>query len=118
MVSLVIVGFFTLAVSQVNWRVALPSSSPEWSIVTGPESRNDDEKTIKVKGFTNLIRVPNSALTPREQQQTISRIVRGLWRREFVDPLAKGLGITLALALGVYGLVRAIGWVIGGFMSS
>jgi hypothetical protein len=29
-----------------------------------------------------------------------------------------GLAITFALALGVYGLVRAIGWVIGGFMAS
>jgi len=33
-------------------------------------------------------------------------------------PLATGLIITLAVSLAVYGIVRAIGWVIGGFASS
>lgn len=35
-----------------------------------------------------------------------------------LTPLATGLAITLAISLAVYGLVRAIGWVIGGFAAS
>jgi hypothetical protein len=37
---------------------------------------------------------------------------------EFLPPLAMGLAITLGLTLFVYGLVRAMGWVIGGFAAS
>jgi hypothetical protein len=33
-------------------------------------------------------------------------------------PLTIGLATTLALALAVYGVVRAIGWVLGGFAAS
>ena len=40
------------------------------------------------------------------------------WRTKFALPLATGLIITLAVSLAVYGIVRAIGWVIGGFASS
>jgi hypothetical protein len=40
------------------------------------------------------------------------------WLNAFGRPAAVGLAITLAVTLGVYGLVRAIGWVIGGFASS
>jgi hypothetical protein len=36
------------------------------------------------------------------------------WRIKFTL-LAKGLAISLAVSLAVYGVVRAIGWVIGGF---
>jgi hypothetical protein len=40
------------------------------------------------------------------------------WTNQFVTKLGIGLAITLAAAMGVYGLVRAIGWVIGGFAAS
>lgn len=33
-------------------------------------------------------------------------------------PLSIGLLVTLAISLAIYGLVRAIGWVIGGFAAS
>jgi hypothetical protein len=36
----------------------------------------------------------------------------------FLPPLALFLGITLAISLAVYVLVRAIGWVIGGFAAT
>jgi hypothetical protein len=36
----------------------------------------------------------------------------------FAPPLMQGLAITLAITLAVYGIVRAIGWVIGGFAAS
>ncbi len=35
-----------------------------------------------------------------------------------LPPLAIGLAVTLAMSLAVYGLVRAIGWVIGGFAAT
>jgi hypothetical protein len=35
-----------------------------------------------------------------------------------ITPLVRGLPITLAVTLAVYGVVRAIGWVIGGFAAS
>jgi len=35
-----------------------------------------------------------------------------------LPPLGLGLAMTLAVSLAVYGLVRAIGWVIGGFAAS
>ena len=40
------------------------------------------------------------------------------WLSVFAPPAAFGLAITLALTLAVYGLVRAIGWVIGGFAAA
>jgi hypothetical protein len=39
------------------------------------------------------------------------------WFSEFAKHLGSGLAITLVVALAVYGLLRAIGWVIGGFVS-
>jgi hypothetical protein len=36
----------------------------------------------------------------------------------FLPPFTIGLGITFAITLAVYGVVRAIGWVIGGFAAS
>jgi hypothetical protein len=36
----------------------------------------------------------------------------------FLPPLGIGFAITLAISLAVYGVVRAIGWVIGGFAAS
>jgi len=50
--------------------------------------------------------------TPDQQNGKVDRMVLPYWRIKFA---AKGLGISLAVSLAVYGLVRAIGWVIGGF---
>jgi hypothetical protein len=40
------------------------------------------------------------------------------WRAKLWSQLSFGLAISLGVALAVYGLVRAIGWVIGGFAVS
>ena len=40
------------------------------------------------------------------------------WLGIVAATLAAGLAITLAVSLAVYGIVRAIGWVIGGFTAS
>jgi len=44
--------------------------------------------------------------------------LRHQWRINFAKVLAVGLAITLAATLAVYGIVRAMGWVIGGFAAS
>jgi len=40
------------------------------------------------------------------------------WLDALTDEAGACLGITLAISLAVYGLVRAIGWVIGGFAAT
>ena len=40
------------------------------------------------------------------------------WAAAFFHQVVIGLAITLAISLAVYVLVRAIGWIIGGFMAS
>jgi hypothetical protein len=40
------------------------------------------------------------------------------WLNEFSWRFLVGLATTLAIAAAVYGIVRAIGWVIGGFAAS
>ena len=52
------------------------------------------------------------------QQDFVNRIIANNWRNKFAKPLAQSLAITIAISLAVYGLVRAIGWVIGGFAAS
>ena len=54
-------------------------------------------------------------LTPDQQNEKLDRMALPSWRIKFAERLAKGLTISLAVSLGVYGIVRAIGWVIGGF---
>src|SRR6476646_2027216 len=53
-------------------------------------------------------------LTPDQQHEKLDRMALS-WRIKFAELLAKGLTISLAVSLAVYGVVRAIGWVIGGF---
>ena len=54
-------------------------------------------------------------LTPDQQNEKLDRMAPPSWRIKFAELLAKSLMISLAVSLGVYGIVRAIGWVIGGF---
>jgi hypothetical protein len=53
--------------------------------------------------------------TPDQQNEKLDRMALPSWRIKFAELLAKGLTISLAVSLAVYGVVRAIGWVIGGF---
>ena len=50
-----------------------------------------------------------------QQQELVNVIIANNWRNKFAKPLAQGFAISLTIGLAVYGLVRAIGWVIGGF---
>jgi hypothetical protein len=40
------------------------------------------------------------------------------WFGVVAEPLGWGVAITIAVSLAVYGIVRAMGWVIGGFAAS
>ena len=48
----------------------------------------------------------------RDVSPTLNRL------RVFAPPLMQGLAITLAITFVVYGIIRAIGWVIGGFAAT
>jgi hypothetical protein len=54
------------------------------------------------------------------QTTTVSEVYKPpeSYAASFLPPLGLGLAITLAVSLAFYGLVRAIGWVIGGFVAS
>jgi hypothetical protein len=54
-------------------------------------------------------------LTPDQQNEKLDRMAPPSWMIKFAELLAKSLMISLAVSLAVYGVVRAIGWVIGGF---
>lgn len=44
-------------------------------------------------------------------------IITHNWRKKVGQPVAKNLLIVLTLSFTFYGVVRATGWVIGGFVS-
>jgi hypothetical protein len=46
---------------------------------------------------------------------TIAPLGLFYWSDQFLAKLVTGLAITLAVSLALYGVIRAIGWVIGGF---
>jgi len=60
-------------------------------------------------------------LTRDEQDELVDQLeasLRPQWWANFSKALGISLAITLAASLAVYGVVRAIGWVIGGFAAS
>ena len=60
-------------------------------------------------------------LTRDEQDELVDQLAASLrpqWWANFSKALGTSLAITLAASLAVYGVVRAIGWVIGGFAAS
>ena len=60
-------------------------------------------------------------LTRDEQDELVDQLAASLrpqWWANFSKALGVSLAITLAASLAVYSVVRAIGWVIGGFAAS
>jgi hypothetical protein len=60
-------------------------------------------------------------LTRDEQDELVDQLATSLrpqWWANFSKALGISLAITLAASLAVYGVVRAIGWVVGGFAAS
>ena len=79
----------------------------------------EKSKMLKIEGVETVQMPPEfeGELTDR-QSEIINHLVAVNWRTKFVVPLTIGLATTLAVSFAVYGLVRTIGWVIGGFDSS
>jgi ABC-type dipeptide/oligopeptide/nickel transport system permease subunit len=86
---------------------------PEWT-----SSDTGDGPIIEIAG-TN-VRMPSNYYDQpvAHQQDLMNRLIANNWRNKFAKPLVQGLAITLSISLAVYALVRAIGWVIGGFAAS
>jgi hypothetical protein len=74
---------------------------------------------LKIEGFGTVPLPPGfDRLTRDEQDELVDQIVVSLrpqWWANFSKALGVSLAITLAVSLAVYGIIRAIGWVIGGF---
>jgi hypothetical protein len=70
-----------------------------------------------LEGMFGCLATTTTSLWP-QQQDLMNRLIANNWRNKFAKPLAEGLAITLTISLAVYALVRAIGWVIGGFAAS
>ena len=99
---------------------------------TGPALRNNptpvtisrsdkpkDGTEIEVKGI-GVFSVPEDFkdMSLEKQSETVQRLVAPWWWAKFAELLTIGLVTTLAVSFIVYGIVRAIGWVIGGFAAS
>ena len=64
-------------------------------------------------GFDRLTRDARDELVDQ-----LADSLRSQWWANFSKALGVSLAITLAASLAAYGVVRAIGWVIGGFAAS
>jgi hypothetical protein len=84
------------------------SSDPSWLL----DAPNDARLDLKPIGCSDAT---YDTISLGEARAEPSRFV---WYNEFSTKLSLGLAITLAVSLGLYGVVRAIGWVIGGFTTS
>jgi hypothetical protein len=77
---------------------------------------------LKIEGFGTVPMPPGfDRLTRDEQDELVDQIATSLrpqWWANFSEALGVSLASTLAVSLAVYGVVRAIGWVVGGFAAS
>jgi hypothetical protein len=72
-----------------------------------------------IEGFGTVPLPPGfDHLTRNEQDELVDQMAASLrpqWWANFSKALGVSLAITLAVSLAVYGIIRAIDWVIGGF---
>ena len=77
---------------------------------------------LKIEGFGTVPLPPGfDHLTRDERDELVDQIATSLrpqWWANFSKAFGVSLAITLAVSLAVYGVVRAIGWVIGGVAAS
>jgi hypothetical protein len=113
-------GLFLAAISLLiggTWSViyALNEAAPASSENPTPKSSAATPSSGKNLTIDGVDISP--VLTPDQQNEKLDRMALPSWRIKFAELLAKGLTISLAVSVAVYALVRAIGWVIGGFVS-
>jgi len=112
-IPLLIGGYISLVLTP-DW--SAPVLSSEWKVVT--PNQTGGRAILEVAGV-KISMMPDFENFPEaEQKKWADRAVRVEWRKKFLMPMLTALGLTLGVSLAVYGLVRAIGWVIGGFMTS
>ena len=74
---------------------------------------------LRIEGFGTVPMPPDfDRLMLEKQNEMVDQIAVSLrphWWIKFAEALALSLFVTLTLSAAVYGVVRAIGWVIGGF---
>jgi hypothetical protein len=77
---------------------------------------------LKIEGFGTVPLPPGfDRLTRDERDELVDQMADSLrrqWWANFSKALGVSLAITLAVSLAVYGIIRAIGWFIGGFAAS
>ena len=79
----------------------------------------EKSKMLKIEGVKTVQMPPEFEWESTDRQRKIiNHLVTVNWRTKFGVPLTIGLATTLAVSFAVYVVVRAIGWVIGGFDSS
>jgi hypothetical protein len=77
---------------------------------------------LKIEGFGTVPLPPGfDSLSPDERDELVDQIASSLrpqWWANFSKAFGVSLAITLAVSLAVYGVVRAIDWVVGRFAAS
>jgi hypothetical protein len=107
----------TVAPKPFDDPVALsPSDEPGLEKAIRELGEIEKTKMLKIDGVETVQMPPEFEWESRDRQsEIVNQIVAANWRTKFAMPLAIGLAIALAVSFAVYGIVRAIGWVVGGF---
>jgi cell division protein FtsN len=108
-IALLVGGTFSVIYALNEAGPALSSNPTPQSSAATPSSG----KNLTIDGV-DISPTPDSP-TPDQQNGKVDQMVLPYWRIKFA---AKGLAISLAASLAVYGIVRAIGWAIGGFAAA
>lgn len=114
------VSVITVAPKPFDDLIALsPTDEPGLEKAIRELAEMEKSKMLKIEGVETAQMPPEFEWESTDRQnEIVNQMVAANWRTKFAVPLAMGLAITLAVSFAVYGLVRAIGWVIGGFAAS
>jgi len=93
-----------------------PSDEPGLDRAIRELAEIEKAKMLKIEGVAIVQMPPEFEWESTDRQsEIVNQIVAANWWTKFAAPLATGLVITLAVSFAVYGIVRAIGWVVGDF---
>jgi hypothetical protein len=95
---------------------------PETEGPPAPVPQASDKSPVGLRDFNLQLSLKDVGCSSLDEDTVSYAAARDLpalnWIATFASALMPDMAITLTVTLGVYGLVRAIGWVIGGFASS
>jgi hypothetical protein len=93
-----------------------PSDEPGLEKAIRELAEIEKTKMLKIEGVETVQMPPEFEWESADRQsEIVNQIVAANWRTKFAVPLAIGFAMTIAVSLAVYGLVRALGWVVGSF---